>query len=505
MKPEEFRALVLQAAIRGKLVPQDPNDEPASVLLEKIRAEKQRLISEGKIKKSKNDSFIFKRDNHYYENTNGKEICIDDEIPFEIPDSWQWVALGELCSYVHRGKSPKYSETKKYPVIAQKCNQWSGIDMGKCLFIEPNTIEKYDPESYVKTNDILINSTGLGTLGRIGIYDEIMNQFELAVADSHVTVIRTLFFNPRYLYYFLAGPWIQSIIENLSTGSTQQKELSTATILKIPVPAPPLMEQKRIVSNILELYGIIKEHKDMIDTTDYFLKQIHASVLINAIQGKLVPQDPNDEPVKIDCKNPIIRRDNSYYEVVDGKEQCIDAEMPYDIPNEWNWYRIKSIADVNPKNHINDDTVVSFIPMANLEGGYENKVLLDSKKWGDGKKGFTHFKNDDVIFAKILPCFQNLKSTVASNLQNGFGCGTTEFHVLRPKNSSINPYYLMWFVKNPRFIADGLSTIKGTVGQQRISTAFVEDYLISIPPKQEQERIVNKIKEIMALTNQLYC
>ena len=250
--PEALKKSILQEAVQGKLVPQDPSDEPAEALLERIRAEKQRLIKEGKIKKDKHESIIFRRDNSHYEKLDGVERCIDDELPFEIPESWAWVRLIDICEYIQRGKSPKYSPIKKYPVIAQKCNQWSGLSFEKAQFIEPESIASYGKERILQDNDLMWNSTGLGTLGRMAIYKSALNPYELAVADSHVTVIRPLkgFISPQYLYYYFSNPTVQSVIEDQADGTTKQKELSATTVRAYWVPLPPYNEQLRIVNQI---------------------------------------------------------------------------------------------------------------------------------------------------------------------------------------------------------------------------------------------------------------
>ena len=250
--PEALKKSILQEAVQGKLVPQDPSDEPAEALLERIRAEKQRLIKEGKIKKDKHESIIFRRDNSHYEKFDGVELCIDDELPFEIPDSWVWVRLIDICEYIQRGKSPKYSQIKKYPVIAQKCNQWSGFSIEKAQFIEPESITSYGRERFLQDNDLMWNSTGLGTLGRMAVYKSASNPYELAVADSHVTVIRPLkeFISPQYLYYYFSNPTVQSVIEDQADGTTKQKELSATTVRTYLVPLPPYNEQIRIVKQI---------------------------------------------------------------------------------------------------------------------------------------------------------------------------------------------------------------------------------------------------------------
>ena len=237
--PERLKKSILQEAIEGRLVPQDPNDEPASVLLQKIREEKQKLVKEGKLKKK---------------DLEVKPIS-EDEIPFEIPDSWEWVRLENITTYISRGKSPVYSEIQKYPIVAQKCNQWSGFSLEKAKFADPKTIDKYAEERLLRDGDLLWNSTGLGTLGRMAIYDSNVNQYGWAAADSHVTVIRTLpeFSDYKYLYYYFASNEVQSVIEDKSDGSTKQKELSQETVRKYIVPLPPLAEQKRIVAKIEEL------------------------------------------------------------------------------------------------------------------------------------------------------------------------------------------------------------------------------------------------------------
>ena len=255
--PELLKKSILQWAIQGKLVPQDPADEPASVLLERIRAEKAKLVKAGKIKKDKNESVIFRRDNSHYEKLNGVERCIDDEIPFEIPDSWEWVCLEQICIYIQRGKSPKYSLIKKYPVIAQKCNQWTGFSIEKAQFIAPETISSYSEERFMQDRDLLWNSTGLGTLGRMAIYRTELNPYGIAVADSHVTVIRPCsLVLPEFLFYYFANPTVQTVIEEQSDGSTKQKELSRNTVRAYWVPLPPLAEQKRIVAEIERLFSL---------------------------------------------------------------------------------------------------------------------------------------------------------------------------------------------------------------------------------------------------------
>ena len=260
--PNNLRKSILQEAIQGKLVPQMAQDGTVQDLLELIRLEKQKLVKEGKLKKSAlNDSVIFKGDdNKYYEKIGKTVQCIEDEIPFEIPESWEWVRLDDICSYIHRGKSPKYSLVEKYPVIAQKCNQWSGFSIEKAKFIEPQSLSSYKEEQFLQDKDLMWNSTGLGTLGRMAIYYTHLNPYRVAVADSHVTVIRPYqqAAMSEYLYSYFTSYTVQSVIEDKSDGSTKQKELSTKTVKSYLVPLPPLAEQQRIVEKVNQLMQLLK-------------------------------------------------------------------------------------------------------------------------------------------------------------------------------------------------------------------------------------------------------
>ena len=271
---ERLKKSILQEAIQGKLAHQDSQEGDASELLSRIFEEKRKMLKEGKLKrKDLVESLIYKgEDNKYYEKVDGKVLDINEEIPFDIPESWSWkvdgkvldineeipfdipeswswVRLQQICTYIHRGKSPKYSEVKKFPVVAQKCNQWDGFHIEKAQFIAPESVSSYADENLLQDKDLLWNSTGLGTLGRIGLYPESSNPYGFAVADSHVTVIRTLpkFIRPEYLLLYFSSPTVQSVIEDKASGSTKQKELATETVKSYIVPIPPLAEQDRIL------------------------------------------------------------------------------------------------------------------------------------------------------------------------------------------------------------------------------------------------------------------
>ncbi len=255
---EATKVKVLNRAIRGKLVLQNPDDEPASVLLEHIRDKKEHLIKEGKIKRDKKESTIFKsEDNSYYEKfADGTIKCIDEEIPFEIPDTWEWTRLKNCCSKeIKRGKSPKYVEKSKTLVFAQKCNtKYNGIDIKLALCLDENMLNKYPVDEYMCNGDIVINSTGTGTLGRVGYY-QLSDNLEgyPIVPDSHITIIRACDnIHTFYLYLFMKAN--QGNLEKKGEGSTNQKELKPLTLKEILVPIPPYAEQKRIIKLIDSIF-----------------------------------------------------------------------------------------------------------------------------------------------------------------------------------------------------------------------------------------------------------
>ena len=262
---EQLKKSVLQYAIQGKLVPQDEAEGTAEELLLQIQKEKLKLYEENKLKKKDLEhSTIFKdEDNKYYEKIGKNVTCIDEEIPFEIPKDWRWCRLGVLTIFLSRGKSPKYSEIKKYPVFAQKCNLKSGkLSLDAAKFLDERTLSKWRDEYKLRNNDILINSTGTGTVGRVGIFSEqILGNYPFIVPDSHISVVRTFSnINSYYIYYLMCSSIIQQYIEDNLAGSTNQKELYIGVLEKLLLPLPPLSEQQRIVNTIQNIFRCIEKN-----------------------------------------------------------------------------------------------------------------------------------------------------------------------------------------------------------------------------------------------------
>ena len=494
MKAAQLRQAILQAAVQGKLVPQNSQDEPASVLLENIQAEKATLIKEGKIKKEKPLLPI-----------------ADNEKPYALPEGWEWCRLSDICKYIQRGRSPKYSELEQIPVLSQKCVQWGSVSLEKAKFIEPSSLGLYGEERYVKNGDLLWNSTGHGTLGRIARVENIDVTYPVVVVDSHVTVIRMLhnFTNVKYMLAWFSSPYVQNEIIEKSSGSTNQIELATSTIKNYCVPLPPLAEQQRIVAKLDELMPLCDEleaaEKELDSLEANLAEYLPKSILQAAVRGTLVPQNIHDESAS-ELLKCIQEEKSRLIEAGKLKKEkplppISEEEKPYDLPNGWEWCRLGEVCLINPRNQLPDDREVSFIPMALISNSYFGGHHQEIRVWGKVKSGFTHFAENDIVLAKITPCFQNGKSCIVKNLKNGFGAGTTELHVLRCLQ--ISPKYLLNFLKNPEFLRDGEKNMTGTAGQQRVPTDYIKNILFPLPPLAEQQRIVAKVDELMALCEQL--
>ena len=525
MNGKQLKNSILQWAIQGKLVPQDPNDEPASVLLDKIRQEKERLIKEKKIKRDKNASIIYRgEDNSYYEKmlATGEVKCIDEEIPFEIPASWSWARLLDVSIYIQRGKSPKYSLIKKYPVVAQKCNQWAGFSIDKAQFIEPESLSKYAVERILQDEDLMWNSTGLGTLGRMAVYYTRLNPYELAVADSHVTVIRLFkpFMSPLFFYFYFASPTVQNVIEDKSDGSTKQKELSTTTVCNYLVPIPPQNEQARIISKVtsllpvIEKYGTQQEKLDKLNRTINEL--IKKSVLQEAIQGKLVPQKAEEgtaqdllEQIKIEKQNlvkegklkksalttSVIFRgdDNKYYEKIGANCNDITDEIPFDVPCNWCWCRFSNIVSMT---------------IGKTPARGEQKYWINGKySWvsisdmiDGGTISTTKEKVSDLAVKEILSAPISEKGSLLMSFKLSIGktsiLDIDAYHneaiiTIRPV---IDKEYAMrnYLFKVLPLIAN-LGVAKDAIKGKTLNSKSLSNLLIPLPPLQEQQRIIERI------------
>ena len=527
MTGQQLKNSILQMAVQGKLVPQDPNDEPASVLLERIRKEKEQLIKDGKIKKEKNPSYIFRgADNLPYEKVGKNDpVCIADEVPFDIPDTWEWVRFCNVVNY-SMGKTPPRKEDVywKNPV-----HSWVSIaDMvaDGHIIKTKEAVNDYAANVSFKGKKSLAGTLLMSfklTVGKVSILD--IDAFHNEAIISIYPFVDDDKIMTSYLFTVL--PLMSQLGETKT--AIKGNTLNSESLDNLWIPLPPLNEQDRICKKIKEFNPVLSNYSEIEQEVEhlnkYFPEQLKKSILQEAVKGKLVPQDPNDEPASVlldriraekqrlikegkikkdKHESVIFRRDNSHYEKRGSEEVCIDEELPFDIPSSWEWRRIGSLFQVNPRNDISDDTDVGFIPMALIKDGFRNEHTFEERKWKNIKSGFTHFADGDIVVAKITPCFQNRKSAIISQLPSGIGAGTTELHVIRDVTSMLFMPYFLLICKTNDFIENGVKNFSGTAGQQRIGKDYISNYLVPIPPINEQVRIVDTVMKAFSNIDDLY-
>ena len=258
-----LRGTILDLAVRGRLVEQDPDEEGADQLLDRVSRERKRLI----------DNKLVPRPQRLPPEVNSTVV------QFELPPGWKWARFEELASYLQRGKSPKYVEHSSVPVISQKCVQWHGFDISRARFVNESSLDGYGEERFLRGGDLLWNSTGTGTVGRVTVLPEI-DEYEHVVADSHVTVIRLIEVVPKFVWIWLASSEIQNRIDDeLTSGTTKQRELNHSTIRVLPLPVPPIAEQHRIVAKVDELIGLCDELEARLLERDRIGEALAASVV----------------------------------------------------------------------------------------------------------------------------------------------------------------------------------------------------------------------------------
>ena len=483
MLADKLRKSVLQSAIQGKLTEQLATDDKVEDLLQAIKEEKELLIKEKKIKKQKPLPEI-----------------TEDEIPFEIPENWRWVRLDDICVYLQRGKSPIYSDIKKYPVVSQKCNQWSGFTLEPAKYLAPEVLEKYSDERYLKKHDILINSTGLGTVGRVCLF-KTDSKYPIVVADSHVTVVRsTRLISEIYIKYFLSSPHIQDNIEDICSGSTKQKELALNTIKNLLIPLPPLAEQKRIVEKLDNVLANIDELKASEEKLSILQKnfpdKLKKSILQSAIQGKLTEQLATDDDVE-DLLQAIKEEKELLIKEKKIKKQkplleITEEEIPFEIPENWKWVRLGEISLLN--------IGLTFKP---TEISNEGTIVLRSSNIKNGKIDLSDIVriNKEIPVSKLakkndlLICVRNGskklvgKTAIIENDNFAFGAFMS---ICRSKCYK----YLYYYLSSPLFRGNFDSVTTTTINQ--ITQTNLKNRIVPLPPLAEQKRIVEKLDKLLA-------
>jgi len=525
MNGKQLKNSILQWAIQGKLVPQDPNDEPASVLLERIRAEKARLVKEKKIKKDKNESIIYRGDdNSYYEKflATGEVKCIDEEIPFEIPQGWEWERWGNIALSIQYGYNAPALERGDIKMVRisdihDNVVQWENVPF--C------NIEAYDIDTYLlKENDILFARTG-GTVGKSFLVQSVP---EPAIYAGYL--IRTRYSKelcPQYLKSFMES---RLYWEQLKSGTiaTAQPNCNGKTLGRMLLPIPPKAEQSRLVQKLASFTPIFqryaKTQQDLENLNESIDDKLKKSILQEAIQGRLVPQITEEgtaqellEQIKLE-KLQLIKEgklkksalvdsviykgdDNKYFEKVGKTEQDITDEIPFEIPDDWKWCRIGSVLNIWSARRVHErDWRSSGIPF------YRAREIGKMADWG-------HVDNDLFIeqslydeFSKSgVPQIGDLMMTAVGTLGKTYVVETNnpfyykDGSVLCIGNPfRLNPYYLKLFFESSAFANQYLSESDGTT-VATLTMVRLNRYLIPVPPLKEQTRIVEKIKTVTSI------
>ena len=528
MTAQQLKNSILQLAVQGKLVPQDPNDEPASVLLERIRKEKQELIKAGKIKKDKKSSEIFRGASRNLPYTFceqiGKEIRdISDEIPFEIPESWEWVRLGFIGDW-GSGATPSRTNKEYYDGNIPWLKT-GDLNDGIITNIPEKITELALEKTSVRLNpvgSVLIAMYG-ATIGKLGILNI------PATTNQACCACLPILINNNYLFYFLMSHK-ESFTKKAEGGA--QPNISKEKIISTLFPLPPLAEQKRIVEKIEQLLPFIEKYEQAetqlttLNTT--FPEMLKKSILQEAVQGKLVPQNPDDEPASVlleriraekqklikagkikksKHESVIITRDKIPYEIVDGKERCIADDVPFEIPESWCWCRLSHLYSIlngdRGKNYPSKDKLkkhgIPFISAINLDG---TKVVEDDKLLCVDETQYNLLNNGKLIKDDIVVCIRGSLGKHA-RCQLDRGAIASSLVIMRSYcHSNVFASYLMLYLDSPLFFTEIKKYDNGTV-QPNLAAKCLEEFFIPLPPLAEQKRIVEKIEELIPMINSM--
>ena len=503
-----LREKVLDLAIRGKLVPQDPNDEPSSVLLERIRAEKQRMVKDGKIKAKdiKNDTIIFKgEDNLHYEKfADGSIKCIEDEIPFEVPEGWAWARMSSLTQDLPYGTSKKSSSRGEIAVLRMGNLQQGEIDYSDLVY----SSDKEDIDKYLLTyGDLLFNRTNSSEwVGKTAIYRGEVS----AIYAGYLIRIRS-FLDAEYLNSVMNSKYAKEICLLVKTDAVNQSNINATKLGRFLIPVPPLSEQVRIsnmVSEALYWNNFIEIKKLELEQ---YIQQIKSKILDLAIRGKLVPQNPNDEPasvlleriraekeelikqgkIKRDKKETIIFRgdDNSYYEKIGNDIICIDEELPFDIPHNWSWCRLGNIGDwaagSTPSRSYPEyyNGTIPWLKTGDLNDGYITNIPESISEEALKNTSVRLNPSGSVLIAMYGATIGKLGILTFPATTNQACCACSPL-------DGINNHYLFYYLlsQKDKFVYRSVGGAQPNISKEKIVTT-----LMPVPPYEEQRQILDKI------------
>ena len=516
MNGKQLKNSILQWAIQGKLVPQDPNDEPTSVLLERIRAEKARLVKEKKIKKDKNESIIYRGDdNSYYEKflATGEVKCIDEEIPFEIPSSWEWTRIGNIFNHTS-GK--QQSSSNKNGGTPQKFITTSNLYWGYFVLDNVKVMDFTEEEiknSSATKGDLLVCEGGAG-YGRSAIWNE---DYDICL-QNHVHRLRPCISGLcEYVYHFM---YLLKESNNLTSVGTAMPGLSANRLKGLLLPLPPLSEQRRIVTKLAELLSQIDKYskvQNQLDELNITIKEsLKKSILQEAIQGKLVPHLTEDgtaqdllEQIKTE-KQKLVKEgklkksalatsvifrgdDNKYWEKSTECMECIDDKIPFEIPSTWCWVRHNQLFEISggsqpPKSQFVDNPKSGYIRLYQIRDYGSNPMPVYIPK----EKANKITKEGDIILARY-----------GGSLGKVFWAKDGAYNVAMAKviplfdSEFVNKQYLFLFYQSS--IYQYLVKDHSRSAQAGFNKDDLTDLFFPLPPLEEQSRIVEKYKSVTSI------
>lgn len=540
---KELKGLILQLAVQGKLTAnwreqQKLNGvkvEPASELLKRIHKEKEQLIKEKKIKKEKPLPSV-----------------TIEEMPYELPEGWKWSRLVEVCQYIQRGKSPEYAESSKVPVVSQKCVQWSGFDISKARFITEESLEKYGAERFLQQGDLLWNSTGDGTIGRIIEYQGA--EYDRIVADSHVTVVRSFknYVLPGYLWIFTASPKIQFLVAGRVSGSTKQTELGTGTVKELEFAFPPLEEQKAIVEIVESLFKEVEQLEELtvarvqlkedfatsalIQLTEgntsqewqqlqsrfstFFdnevnIKKLRKGILQLAVQGKLTEnwrEEQRLSGVEIEPASELLKR------IKREKEQLIkekkikkekpvppitEEEIPYELPEGWEWTQVLDISmKVTDGEHSTPLRTESGYYLLSARNVTNEGINLDKVDYVGGEEFQRIRKRCDPQKGDVLISCSGSVGRVCLVDKDDEYCMVRSAALVKQNHDNLLGQYLVYSLRAP-FVQTQIIEKSRSTAQSNLFLGKIKELVFPLPPLEEQKAIVEKVNQLMAYCDEL--
>ena len=510
MDTKVLRQKVLDLAIRGKLVPQDPNDEPASVLLERIRQQKQQMVKDGKLKAKdiKNDTIIFvSEDNLHYEKfADGSVKCIEDEIPFELPDGWAWSRLGAVAEAIGDGDHQPPPQTSfGVPFLVISNVSGGRLSFENTRFVSKEYFSQLPETRKPRNGDLLFTVTG-----SYGI-PVLIDSDDKFCFQRHIAIVRPFTISNRYLYVILGSSYVKSICDAKATG-TAQKTVGLATLRELLIPVAPYKEQMQIYAQTQDALSIVDSVSSDKEDLLNIIESAKTKILDLAIRGQLVPQDPTDEPasvlleriraekeelikqgkIKRDKKESVIFRgeDNSYYlktgELVESLEDW-DFE---ELPGGWSVCCLGELCDYGNCTNIDTADIADSAWILDLEDIEKNSgIVLQKVRQGERNAGSTkhRFHKGQVLYSKLRPYLNKVV------LADEDGYCTSEILPLEFE-WNILPQYARYFLMSPTFLRYANKCSYG-VKMPRLGTADGKKAIILVPPLEEQKRIVIAIEQ----------